>query len=82
MTMSEIDNLVGLQVTSKDAKALIPVLISLFRESDAKHEKMLNDMKNEFLEAVRQKDVTIENLSNEVSSLKKSLQTRGANRRK
>ena len=71
VTMSEIDNLVGLQVTSKDAKALIPVLISLFRESDAKHEKMLNDMKNEFLEAVRQKDVTIENLSNEVSSLKK-----------
>ena len=68
--MSDYADLSGLPVTTKDAKALVPVLIQLFKDSEIRHEEMLNKLKSDFLAAVHEKDAKILSLDQEVSFLR------------
>ena len=69
--MSSLHHLEDLQLSSKDGKAIVPVLVELFRNFERKQESMFQKLKDEFLAAIKEKDDVISNLSDEVDKLKK-----------
>ena len=71
--MSLYADLSDLPVTSKDAKALVPILVQLFKDSEKRHKEMLKELKADLVRAVQEKDAKIQALDDEVSSLKKQV---------
>ena len=68
-----MSDLTNLQPTSKDCKALIPVLISFFQDFQSKYEKNFAEMKQELLAATNVRDQQIETLQREVCTLKEKV---------
>ena len=64
------DALTNLQTTSKDGKALVSILKDLFSHFEFKYEGMFDDMKNEFMKVISERNETISQLKGDVSTLK------------
>ena len=71
---TNLNILTDLQPKTNDAKALVPVLVTLFKSFEENIERMFekrfDDLKQEFLSEVRERDTKIVNLEDQVVQLK------------
>ena len=68
---NNLKSISDLQMTSKDGKALIPVLVDFLEGFQTNITKILTEMKQEFVNMGKAKDEEILSLRNEVKSLKR-----------
>ena len=68
--MSNLKTLEDLQLSSKDGKTIVPVLVELFRNFEESQKLMFQELKAEFHTAMKNKDDVIASLSTEVGRLK------------
>ena len=59
--------------SSKDGKALVPVLVSLFENLQLNVKSMFDDMKENFSTLLKEKDKKINIMENEISILKRDI---------
>ena len=70
LTMSDLKSLEDLQMSSKDGRAIVPVLVELFRSFEENQKAMFQELKEEFRTAMKEKDDVISKLNSEVDRLK------------
>ena len=68
--MDDLKVLTDLQPTSKDGKSIIPALVSMLQSFQQKFVDMFTELKDEFVDLCKTKDVKIGELHGEIKSLK------------
>ena len=73
LTMESLGNLSSFQPTTKDVKCLLPTLITVFEEFSSKLNTLLQDLREEFINLLKESDEKVLKLQNEVGALQKRI---------